>query len=40
MNEISIFFFLHYVFIVIVIIISKDPMCKNDYICAILVIKP
>ena len=34
------FFFLHYVFIVIVIIINMDPMCKNDYICAMLVIKP
>ena len=42
------FFFLHYVFIVIVIIISMDPMSyglvipmgKNDYMRAILVIKP
>ena len=42
------FFFLHYVFIVIVIIISMDlmfyglviPMGKNDYIHAMLVIKP
>ena len=34
------FFFLRYVFIVIVIIISMDPMCKNDYIHAILVIRP
>ena len=34
------FFFLHYVFIVIVIIISMGLMCKNDYICAMLVIKP
>ena len=34
------FFFLHYVFIVIVIIINMDLMCKNDYMCAMLVIKP
>ena len=34
------FFFLHYVFIVIVIIISMDLMCKNDYMCAMFVIKP
>ena len=42
------FFFLHYVLIVIVIIISMDlmfyglviPMGKNDYIRAMLVIKP
>ena len=42
------FFFLHYVFIVIVIIISMDlmfyglviPMGKNDYIHAMLVIRP
>ena len=42
------FFFLHYVFIIIVIIISMDPMSyglvipmgKNDYMRAILVIKP
>ena len=42
------FFFLHYVFIVIVIVISMDlmshglviPMGKNDYIRAIFVIKP
>ena len=34
------FFFLRYAFIVIVIIISMDLMCKNDCICAMLVIKP
>ena len=42
------FFSLHYVLIVIVIIISMDlmshglviPMGKNDYMCAMLVIKP
>ena len=42
------FFFLHYVFIVIVIVISMDlmfpglviPMGKNDYIHTMLVIKP
>ena len=34
------FFFLHYLFIVIVIIINMDLMCKNDYMCAMLVIKP
>ena len=34
------FFFLHYVFIVIFIIINMDLMCKNGYICAMLVIMP
>ena len=42
------FFFLHYIFIVIVIVISMDPMShelvipmgKNDYMHAMLVIKP
>ena len=34
------FFFLCYMFIVIVIIISMDPMCKNDYICAMFLSKP
>ena len=42
------FFFLHYVLIVFVIIISMDlmshglviPMGKNDYIHAMLVIRP
>ena len=42
------YFFLHYVFIVIVIIISMNlmshglviPMGKNDYIHAMLVIRP
>ena len=42
MNEVSFFFsfFLHYMFIVVVITISMDAMCGNDYICAMLVIKP
>ena len=50
MNEIPFFFFffLHYVFLVIVIIISINimshglviPMGKNDYIHAMLVIRP
>ena len=39
MNEVSLFF-LHYMFIVVVITISMDAMCRNDYICAMLVIKP
>ena len=34
------FFFLSYAFIVIVVIISMDLMCKNDCICAMLAIKP
>ena len=40
MNEVSLFFFLHYMFVVIVITISMDAMCRNDYICVMLVIKP
>ena len=34
------FFFLCYAFIVIVIIISMDLMCRNDCICVMPVIKP
>ena len=34
------FFFLCYAFIIIVIIISMDLMCKNDCICAMLAIEP
>ena len=34
------FFFLSYAFIVIVVIISMDLMCKNDCICAMLAIEP
>ena len=33
-------FFLCYMFIVIVIVISMDLMCKNDYMCAMLLSKP
>ena len=40
MNEVFPFFFLYYMFIVVVITISMDAMCGNDYICAVLVIKP
>ena len=32
--------FLCYMFIVIVIVISMDLMCKNDYMCAMLLSKP
>ena len=34
------FFFLCYAFIIIVIIIRMDLMCKNDCICAMLAIEP
>ena len=34
------FFFLCYAFIVIVIIIGMDLMCRNDCICVMPVIKP
>ena len=40
MNEVSFFFFLHYMFIVVVITISMDVMCRNYYICVMLVVKP
>ena len=40
MNEVPPPLFLHYMFIVVVITISMDAMCRNDYICAMLVIKP
>ena len=40
MNEFSLYFFLHYMFIVVVITISMDAMCRNDYICVMFVIKP